>query len=216
MRVRHRMYGPCRLPGLCRGKPHNVHLHPRQSSLTKDNTPSSSASQVHSASCTSPHEDRRGRICHWCRGGCTRRSAEVVARVVLQLRALRLLKAPGRKIPHPLYSSSAICTAFSAAPLSSWSPATNSSMPRPSGWLASWRIRPTRQSSSPEAASGSGNWLAARSSTTWMPGAASRAAKACSSLTGSLWRGGRGRGEAVSVAAGASNQGKQGLVRQQR
>src|SRR6266568_3141317 len=42
------------------------------------------------------------------------------------------------------HSNSAICTALSAAPFRSWSPATNMEMERPLGSLVSWRMRPTR------------------------------------------------------------------------
>ena len=57
---------------------------------------------------------------------------------------------------HPVHKISAICTALSAAPLSSWSPATNSEIERPLGSLTSWRMRPTRIASWPEASCGIG------------------------------------------------------------
>jgi hypothetical protein len=53
-----------------------------------------------------------------------------------------------------LTSSSAICTAFHAAPLRSWSPATNST--RPLGLERSRRMRPTWTSRSPLASIGIG------------------------------------------------------------
>ena len=53
-----------------------------------------------------------------------------------------------------LIRSSAICTAFRAAPLRSWSPAMNRS--RPLGWEISSRMRPTRTSSRPLAVKGIG------------------------------------------------------------
>ena len=52
------------------------------------------------------------------------------------------------------YSNSAICTALSAAPLSNWSPATQSA--RPFSSAQSIRSRPTWQLSLPAAASGVG------------------------------------------------------------
>ena len=55
-----------------------------------------------------------------------------------------------------LHKASAICTALSAAPFSSWSPATNRQMERPLGSLRSWRMRPTRIGSWPEASCGMG------------------------------------------------------------
>ena len=53
-----------------------------------------------------------------------------------------------------LASSSAICTAFHAAPFRSWSPATNSTSPL--GLERSRRMRPTWMSRSPLASSGIG------------------------------------------------------------
>jgi len=61
-----------------------------------------------------------------------------------------------RRSPACQFSSSAICTAFSAAPFRNWSPLTNRSMPRPSGWLMSCRIRPVYTSSCSDDSSGIG------------------------------------------------------------
>src|SRR6266571_4009635 len=53
-----------------------------------------------------------------------------------------------QRIPFSIMTS-AICTALSAAPLRSWSPATKSAMDLPEGSLASCRMRPTKTWSCP-------------------------------------------------------------------
>src|SRR5690606_8937894 len=84
--------------------------------------------------------------------------------------------APGRAGPHPIrrqtdagvrrrVSSSAICTAFSAAPLRRLSLLMNSTRPLPSGADWSARMRPTKLGSLPAACSGVGT------SSTTTPGA---------------------------------------------
>src|SRR6185369_11625769 len=79
-------------------------------------------------------------------------------------------------------NSSAICTAFNAAPLSNWSPLTQKHNPLSNA--QSMRIRPTSQLYFSEVNRGIGYFLFSGSSMTSRPGAFFRTVRAASTETG--------------------------------
>ena len=100
------------------------------------------------------------------------RRAERPDRRILQRESLQSPRTSQARAPRPAATSSAICTAFSAAPLRRLSLLMNSTRPLPSGADWSARMRPTKLGSLPAACSGVGT------SSSATPGARRRGSRA--------------------------------------